>query len=346
MCFIGGMARQANIPNKENCTLEELETASRAASSLKSHVRMMAIKALMLGLSHDQVAELYDTTRRNLSRWVGRFNRQGIDGLLDQPRSGRPPKITAEKTAAFVDLIRHPELANETHWTGKKFYRYLTHTLEEEIGYRTVVRWLHEQGFRLKVPRSWPNGQDEEKREAFVELLRVLLCDSKTDAWFGDETGVEGDPRPRRRWAPRGEKIRQPYQGSHIRMNATGIVCPRTGEFYSLIFSHSDTEIFQTFLDHANADINFQRKRNVLILDNASWHRSKKLKWGRFEPVFLPPYSPDLNPIERLWLLMKQEWFSHFFAKSKDELIDRLCSALNWIINRKTQNQKTCAIRT
>lgn len=340
------MARLANIPNRENCTLKELETASRAAASLKSHVRMMAIKALMLGLSHDQVARLYDTTRRNLSRWVGRFNQRGIDGLLDRPRSGRPPKITAEKTAAFVDLIRHPELADETHWTGKKFHGYLTQTLEEEIGYRTVVRWLHEQGFRLKVPRSWPNGQDEEKRKAFVEFLKVLLCDSETDAWFGDETGIEGDPRPRRRWAQRGEKIRQPYQGSHIRMSATGIVCPRAGEFYALIFSHSDTEIFQTFLDHANADISFQRKRNILILDNASWHRSKKLNWGRFEPVFLPPYSPDLNPIERLWLLMKQEWFSDFFAKSKDELIDRLCLALNWVVDRKTENKKTCAIRT
>ncbi len=65
---MGGMARRANIPNKENCTSEELEAASRAASSLKSQVRMMVIKALMLGLSHDQVAGLYNTTRRNLSR--------------------------------------------------------------------------------------------------------------------------------------------------------------------------------------------------------------------------------------------------------------------------------------
>jgi transposase len=341
-----GMARLATMPNRENCTLEELETSSRAASSLRSHVRMRAIRALMLGFSHDQVAKLYSTTRRNLARWVERFNNRGIDGLLDRPRSGRPSKITSEKTAAYVDLIRHPELVDQTHWTGKKFHGYLREALEEEIGYRTVVRWLHEQGFRLKVPRSWPNGQDEEKRRDFVELLRVLFGDPEVDLWFSDETGIEGDPRPRRRWALRGEKILQPYEGSHIRMSATGTVCPRTGEFYALIFSHSDTEIFQIFLDHANSDISFERKRNILILDNASWHRSKKINWGRFEPVFLPPYSPDLNPIERLWLVMKDQWFSDFFAKSQDELINRLCLALNWVVNRKTQNQKTCAIQT
>ncbi|MGD9818702.1 MAG: transposase, partial [Desulfomonilaceae bacterium] len=44
-------------------------------------------------------------------------------------------------------------------------------------------------------------------------------------------------------------------------------------------------------------------------LCNASWHKSKSLNWGRFEPIFLPPYSPDLNPIERLWLIMKAQWF-------------------------------------
>jgi len=65
-----------------------------------------------------------------------------------------------------------------------------------------------------------------------------------------------------------------------------------------------------------------------------------------FEPVFLPPYSPDLNPIERLWLIMKAEWFSGFYAKTKDQLIDRLTQALRWLIDRKNENVKTCAIPT
>jgi len=340
------MSRQPNMPNAENCSLAELDTAAGAAVSLRSHVRMMAIKALLLGISHDQVAKLYDTTRRNLSRWIDRFNTSGIDGLIQRPRSGRPRKITPDRRTRYIELIQHPDLADQSHWTGKKFHGYLTKQLDEEIGYRTVVRWLHDQGFRLKVPRSWPNGQDEEKRKAFVDLLRIFLSDPEIDLWFLDETGIEGDPRPRRRWALRGEKIRQPYQGAHIRTSATGIVCPRTGEFYALVFSHSDTQVFQIFLDHANSDVTFERPKNLLILDNASWHRGKKINWGRFQPVFLPPYSPDLNPIERLWLLMKEEWFSDFFAKSKDQLIDRICLALNWVVNRKNQNQKTCAIKT
>ena len=137
-----------------------------------------------------------------------------------------------------------------------------------------------------------------------------------------------------------------PYQGTHIRMSVTGMVCPRTGEFYALMFSHTDAEVFQVFLDHANQDIQLQRKRNILICDNASWHKGASLNWGNFERVFLPPYSPDLSPIERLWLIMKAEWFSAFVAKDTDQLIDRLCLALNWIVDRKIENKRTCAIRT
>ncbi len=129
-------------------------------------------------------------------------------------------------------------------------------------------------------------------------------------------------------------------------MNVTGVVKPRTGEFYALEFSHSDTEIFQIFLEPANRDISFERPRNLLFLDNASWHKSKSLDWGRFEPVFLPSYSPDLNPIEQLWLIMKAEWFWGFYAKTKDQLIDRLTQALRWLIDRKDENTKTCTIPT
>jgi transposase len=340
------MSRQRNLPNRENCTSEELETAAKAAPIQRTNLRLMAIKALAMGIPHEQVAALFSVNEDSVSRWVKRFNERGIDGITEGPRSGRPPKIKGERTHEYRELILHPEHVNETHWTGRKFHGYLAKHCQLEAGYSTLMRWLHDEGFRLKVPRPWPDGQDEEKRKAFIELMREWLGDQGIDLWFLDECGVEGDPRPRRRFATKGDKILQPYRGAHLRMNVTGAVLPRTGEFYALEFSHSDTEIFQIFLDHANQDISFERPRNLLISDNASWHKSKSLDWGRFEPVFLPPYSPDLNPIERLWLIMKAQWFSGFYAKTKDQLIDRLTQALRWLINRKDENTITCAIPT
>ena len=327
------MARRPISVNFENCSLAELETAASAAVSKRSHNRLMAMRALALGIDPGQVAALYLVSRRGLSRWINQFNEQGIDGLIERSRTGRPPKINAEQSSYYQELIQKPELAEQTHWTGVKFYGYLRQELQHEVGYRTVIRWLHANNFRLKVPQSWPGRQNEEQRQVFIEELKVLLNDPNIDIWYLDESGIEGDPRPRRRWAQKGEKITVPYYGEHLRMNITGMVCPRSGQFYALEFTHTDSIVFQTFLDHANQDIAVERSQNILICDNASWHKKKSLNWGKFKPFFLPPYSPDYNPIERLWLLLKAEWFTDFIAKNRQQLIYRIDQALLWVIN-------------
>jgi len=152
-------------------------------------------------MAYDRVAALYAVPEETLSRWVGRFDERGVDGLIEGRHTAQPKKITPEESAAYENLIQHPEPVDQTHWTGKKFHDYLTQELDQEIGYRTVVRWLYDKGFHLKVPRSWPDGQDEEKREFFVQQLQGYLSDPDVDLWYLDETGIEGDTRPRRRWS-------------------------------------------------------------------------------------------------------------------------------------------------
>jgi len=338
------MARKPLQPNPENCSIAELETAIRAAPSRASTRRMQALKGLLLGIAHGAVAKLYSVSRQTLLVWIKAFNQQGIDGLIEKEIPGRPQAIAQAHSETLADLVRHPDKAQITHWTAKKFHGYLNGTLQIECGYSTVVRWLHEHHFRLKVPQPWPDRQDEPARQAWLDELRDLLADNAVDLWYMDEMGVEGDPRPRRRWAKVGEKTRVTKNGDHLRMNVTGMICPRTGEAFMLEFSHNDRELFQTFLDEANRHIATPRPRNILICDNASWHKCKSNHWGKFEPLFLPPYSPDFNPIERLWLIIKAQWFSDFIAKDRDALIARLDQALNWVMNRQQANQQTCAI--
>jgi transposase len=332
------------MPNAENGSMAELDAAIKCARSLRSTQRMQAIKALLIGIAAEQVAELYSIKRDTLTVWIQAFNAQGIDGLIEHQHPGRPRAIPPESRERLCDLLQNPSQAEITHWTAKKFHGYLSETLDIDCGYRTVVRWLHEQDFRLKVPQPWPDRQDEALRQEWLANLRGLLADPGVELWYMDEMGVNGDPRPRRRWAKVGEKTRVTHNGEHVRMNVTGMVCPRTGEAFLLEFTHNDREVFQVFLDEANRTLPPERPRQVLICDNASWHKCKSLAWGRFEPLYLPPYSPDFNPIERLWLRIKAEWFADFIAKDRDALIARLDQALNWAMNRKADNQSTCAI--
>jgi len=162
------------------------------------------------------MAALFGVNDVSVSRWVRRFNQRGIDGLTQGPRSGRPPKISGERTDEYSKLVLRTEQANETHWTGRKFHGYLTKHCQLEAGYSTLMRWLHDEDFRLKVPHPWPDGQNEEKRKAFIQLIKKFLGDQGVDLWFLDECGVEGGSRPRRRFAKKGDKILQAYGGAHL----------------------------------------------------------------------------------------------------------------------------------
>lgn len=334
------------MPNAENCSQAALETAMHCTPHKRSAMRMLAIKTLLFGVDFETVCGIHAIADKTLSRWIAAFNERGIDGLIERRRSGRPRKITKENVEVLTDFLDQPEACDETHWTGRKFHGFVRDDLGYEVAYTTLMRYLKEHNYRLRVPRPWPDRQDEKLRKAFCERLEVLLADPTVDVWFADETGVEGDPRPRRRWVRKGDRPRVTRNGDHVRMNVAGMICPRTGEAYMLEFSHSDTETFQAFLDNAAQDVDLRRKRNIAICDNASWHIGKRINWGPFEPVFLPPYSPDLNPIERLWLIMKANWFTDFISKNREELIDRLDQALNWLVSRADRNRHTCAIKT
>ena len=340
------MPVRKKLPNPENGKLEELQLAVKCAPTTRSRDRLQAMRALLLGMDFAQVAKLFAVSERTLTRWIRAWNRSGIDGLIERYRSGRPRKIPEHRVSQIVTLVEQPEQADQLHWTGVKLHGYLRDQLNLSVAYSTVMRFLHDQGFRLKVPQPLPDRQDEALRQSFCLNLQALTQDPAVELWFGDETGIEGDPRPRRRWIKVGQTGRVTKNGDHLRMNVSGMVCPRTGEAFLCEFSHSDTEVFQAFLDEANRTLPLSRPRQLLVLDNASWHKAARLRWGRFEPLYLPPYSPDLNPIERLWLLIKAEWFTDFVAKDYDALIARTDKALCWAINRSTDNIRTCSIKT
>ena len=339
------MARPRIYPLPENGTLEELKQTSRVGS-IETSTRCTAIQFLLTGVPRENVCQALLATDRAIRKWIKAFNEKGVDGLIVKKRPGRTAFFKEEQAEELIKLIEQPEKADRTFWTAKAFHGYLGETYNLECSYQTVVRFFHKQGFALKVPQPWPDRQDEEKRQLFLSQLQELYNDPDVDIWFQDESGFEGDPRPRRRWDKKGNKTRVTKNGDHLRMNVMGLICPRTGEFFAIETSHSDTETFQAFLTEANATIKLKRPKNIMILDNASWHKKKTLEYYDWKPKFLPPYSPDFNPIERIWNVMKARWFNNYVCRNAQQLMDRLDQAILDIINHPKKNQKTTSIGT
>ena len=334
-------------PNGENATDQDLAVAMEAAPNRRSYVRLGVIRALLLGLPRGQVAQLYNRSDRMIRLWVHQFNEAGIDALISGPRSGRPRLASLKRIEdLLIPVLKDPSMAGRVHWTGITLHGYLKEKLSIDLGYRTAIRWLHEMNVNLRVPRPWPERQDEKKREQFLESMKKLQAQPKVEFWFSDECGIEGDPRPRRRWVQRGSRPKVPYRGDHIRQNVIGAVCPDSGALFSIIVNGVDTDVFQIFLDEmAKVVAPKPGYTQILILDNASWHKASRLNWHHFQPMFLPPYSPDYNPIERFWLRLKSDWFTDFIAQSTQELSDRIVEAIQSFLNNPNQVASACSFR-
>jgi len=283
------MARALLIPDPENASIEELKHVSRIGSS-ETATRCTAIQMLLAGISRQLVRDALLVSNRALRKWINCFNHAGVDGLIVKKRPGRMSIINEQQAPELAQLIDQPEKAKRDFWTAKAFHGYIGEAYQIQCSYETVVRFFHKQGFALKTPQPRPDMQNDQLREAFLLELQQLFEQPDVDLWFADESGFEGDPRPRKRWDKKGRKTRVIKNGGHLRMNVMGMVCPRSGEFFAIEASHSDSATYQAFLDEADKQIVFQRTTNILVIDNASWHKRKSTNWhGWHAAVFARP---------------------------------------------------------
>jgi len=104
------------------------------------------------------------------------------------------------------------------------------------------------------------------------------------------------------------------------------------GELDSLILPHVNTDCMQVFIDEVAARHPWDRI--VMVMDGAGWHRSGTLKVpGNMKLVPLPPYAPELNPVEHLWDELREKSFANLVFKSIDALDDHLEIALREMEN-------------
>lgn len=130
----------------------------------------------------------------------------------------------------------------------------------------------------------------------------------------------------RRVWAPKGERPRAEIDERYEWLWLYAAVHPQTGRVFWLVLPRLDAECVQTFLSEFAKRHAPEGKRLVLVWDGAPAHRATTLHLSeRISLLNVPAYTPELNPSERVWPLVK-EGVANQAHSSLDELEQRVCS--------------------
>lgn len=149
---------------------------------------------------------------------------------------------------------------------------------------------------------------------------------------FQDEAGFGRINKPKYCWCKK--KTRPAVPCHHIReyRYVYGAVEPATGESYFLVMPYCNTENMNTFLK--NLSMNYANDEIVLACDGAAWHKSNSLEIPEnIHPVFIPPYTPEMNPIEQIWKEIRTKGFKNEAFNSLADVVERLCKTISNLSN-------------
>lgn len=148
--------------------------------------------------------------------------------------------------------------------------------------------------------------------------------------WFQDEARVGQQGTLTRIWAERGTRPRAPRDTRYEWAYIFGAVCPSRAETAALVMPKADTEAMTAHLAEISKTV-APGAHAILVLDGAGWHGAKALRIpGNITLLPLPPYAPELNPIENVWAYLRANKLAISIFDTYDDIVERCCEAWNF----------------
>jgi transposase len=283
-----------------NCPDEEME---RLRAALRGRWRQAERAVMVLlslqGLSPAQVAGLLECHPATVRRWIGRFNGEGLAGLADRPRCGRPP-LGGRRLARRIAAL----LARPGPWTLPRIWRYLGCP---QVSMRTLyrrVRWVA----IWRRPKLTARGDPYHDHVVAGIIARLIELPRKAVVLAEDETHLNWLPHVRASWTLRGTRPHIATPGSNRQVTVYGALELTTGAWVYRLGRRCAAD-FIVLLGMLLAAFP-AAPVIVVICDNDSIHHARNvtayLKQNpRLEVLYGARYSPHDNPVERIWAALK-----------------------------------------
>jgi len=295
-------------------TKEEEQELKRMTQQAIGRIAMRAQMILLSsqGYSVPQIKDIQQTSDVTVYTWIKRFDAEGPAGLYDRPRSGRPPKLDEETEQVITNVVSQSptELGyNFTFWTVPLLTAHLYEQFEKQVCSETVRQTLSRLGFRWRRPRwAAPNDPLEAAQQMRVISDAIFRADEKTVILLQDESIFKRLPPLRQMWMRLGQQVRIPTPAQNGYFALYGSLELFSGACFHAFFDKTNSENTVTYLDGLAE--RYPARKIFLIWDHASYHLSGRINaWldehPNFTVFYLPKRSPQLNPVEALWRLLK-----------------------------------------
>ena len=298
-----------------------LKLAHKSQRDKRLADRIKAVLMLHNGFSPDQVSLALLFDKVTLARYLKKFRQTGINGLLEMKYQGGQTRLILfqeQELKSFLEI--------NTKRTVKEIVDYIYKKYKVSYSIVGTTKLLHRLGFVFKKPKVVPGKADHIKQQLFVEGYQNLKENlGKNDQiYFADSTHPEHNNKPSYGWILKGKKNDKYIKTNtgRERLNLTGAINLNGKKG---VFLEQKTINSASIVKLIKRIEKLQPKGKIyLILDNASYHHAKVVKnylghKRRIKIVFLPPYSPNLNPIERLWKFFHiKVTYNTYFPDFKD----------------------------
>ena len=304
----------------------ELEKFHRSLRDKRQADRVKAVIALSRGWSAAQVAEILLFDEKTSRHYFERYQQGGLKALLDDHYSGAEPKLDTHQMSELEGYLEEHILPD-----AKSVIVHIDKLYGVRYSVSGVTDLLHRLGFSYKKPTHVPGKQDPAQQQAFLkEYEHIKANKGENDPiYFADATHPQHNSIPSYGWIKKGQEKELKANCGRQRLNINGAINietlePTTG-FYDTINADSAIDLFAKIeAKHPDANVIY------VIVDNARYYRSRLLKkhldGTKIKVIFLPPYSPNLNLIERYWKFFKKKVLNNRYYETFEEF-KRACES-------------------
>jgi transposase len=316
-----------------NTLLDHYRRAADPDVRLRAHILLL----LADGHAWASISAVLFCSLATIGRWKGRFEAEGVGAVFGRARGRRRSgvHIWADVVVRWVLTLSPANFRfARSRWSCEAAAVVLREDFRVKVGRETVRLWLRDADLVWRRPRPVirPKDPDREKKLAHLRALLKRLPADET-AVFMDEVDVNLNPKVGCMWMKRGQQAAVESPGNNEKRYLAGSIHWRTG---AVILTEGkpregrSAALFCRHLDDLRRAFRHYKIIHVLC-DNAGTHtvegsklvRSYLKEWGhRVRVHYLPRYSPDTNPIERVWWRLHEAVTRNHRCYTIQELLD------------------------